>query len=101
MFLSVPAYHAPVAATSTSARSDMAVVPIPPLRPLSAQIMQGGKRRRVNEISAEKAQALSHRDLIVYTRNVGGGSAPNRKDGHQGSLATVLDYIRSRDGRAT
>lgn len=110
MFLSVPAY-APEVARSTPVRSDMKVVPILPSRPLSAQKVavasNAGRKKKtrvlppLNEISAEKAQTLSHRDLLVYTRQIGGGSVPNRKDGHKGSLATVLDYIRSRDGAAS
>ena len=52
-------------------------------------------------LSIEKAKELSHRDLLVYTRQIGSGSAPNRKDGAKGSLATVLHYLESRSAKRT
>ena len=106
MFLSAPAY-APVAARLPSVPSGMSVVPILPSKPLPAPKVvaasNAGRKKKarvllpLSEISAEKVNALSHRDLLIYTRQIGCGSVPNRKDGPKGSLATVLNYIRRRD----
>lgn len=104
MFLPIPV-RVPVTIPN-AVLSERSLVPILPLAPRPAQKVtasNAGRKKKIrilpplNELLEEKARELSHRDLLFYTRQMGSGSAPNRKDGPKGSLATVLGYIENRD----